>query len=338
MTTAKRGVSVPAGLRLRGYAGEADVPAIVRVMNAEFEHDGMPARVTLDAKLAQYRHTSDAFDPGRDLTLAEVDSEAVGYAVRGWIDVHDSDLREYRVDGAVVPEWRGRGVGRAVLAESMRRAADLARGHDTTRARAFGSLSHEGQVADEALLRSAGFAPARYFFIMGRPTLDDVPEVALPDGLEVRATTAADARALWEANVEAFHDHWGGFDDSEEAFKRWRDGPEYDPALQVVAFDGEAIAGAVLGVIHDEENRALGQRRGWVDDVFTRRPWRRRGLARALICRALVLLRDRGMTSAVLDVDTANPTGALGLYESVGFGVERRTTAWRKPMPQSPGR
>jgi ribosomal protein S18 acetylase RimI-like enzyme len=50
------------------------------------------------------------------------------------------------------------------------------------------------------------------------------------------------------------------------------------------------------------------------------------------MARALVLIRDRGMTTAVLDVDSANPTGALGLYESLGFEIERRSTAWRKPL------
>ena len=38
------------------------------------------------------------------------------------------------------------------------------------------------------------------------------------------------------------------------------------------------------------------------------------------------------MTSAVLGVDAANPSGALGLYESAGFAVEARFSAWRKPL------
>jgi ribosomal protein S18 acetylase RimI-like enzyme len=64
--------------------------------------------------------------------------------------------------------------------------------------------------------------------------------------------------------------------------------------------------------------------------VFTRRPWRRRGLATALIARSLVVLRERGMTSAALGVDAANASGALGLYEGLGFAVDTRASAWRK--------
>ena len=79
----------------------------------------------------------------------------------------------------------------------------------------------------------------------------------------------------------------------------------------VVAFDGDEIAGAVLNVIYEEENEILGLRRGWLDSVFTRRAWRRRGLARALIVRSLHLLHERGMDRAALGVDADNPSGAL---------------------------
>ena len=73
-----------------------------------------------------------------------------------------------------------------------------------------------------------------------------------------------------------------------------------------------------------------GVRRGWLNSVFTRRAWRRRGLARALIARSLGVLRERGQTSAALGVDADNPSGALGLYERLGFAVDQRATAWRK--------
>jgi ribosomal protein S18 acetylase RimI-like enzyme len=325
-------VSLPTGLRLRPYAGDADVPGLVRVINAEWEHDGVPARYTVDEKLNDHSHPSDAFDARRDVTIAEVDGAMVGYSVRGWTDAHDSFVRQYRVDGSVVPAWRGRGIGRAILRESMRLATELARTHDMPRARVFGSQSHEGQPADEALLAGEGFAPVRYFFDMTRPDLDDIPELDLPAGLEVRPVTLTDARAVWQADVEAFRDHWGGYEASEANFQRWLESPETDPSLWIIAFDGSEIAAGVIVAIYPQENAALGVQRGWLDDVFTRAPWRRRGLARALMTRALRLIRERGMTSAVLDVDAANPTGALGLYESLGFVVERRSTAWRKPF------
>ena len=57
--------------------------------------------------------------------------------------------------------------------------------------------------------------------------------------------------------------------------------------------------------------------RGWLDQVSVRRPWRRRGVAHALIAAALRELSGRGLQRAVLGVDAHNPNGALGLYEGL---------------------
>jgi mycothiol synthase len=328
----------PAGLVLRPDADESDVAAIVELMNAEWAADDVPWRASLANKQAEYRHPSEIFDPRRDVTLAEVDGVPVGYAVRGWLDVVDSFARRYRVDGSVHPDWRRRGIGRALLAENMRRAADLAAQHSTERQLVYSSLSHDGQAGAFALLTGAGFEPARWFFDMTRHDLDDIELAPVPDGLHISPVDRQAARQVWEADVESFRDHWGGYDDSDESFRRFADSPSSDPSMWVIAFDGDTIAGGVICAIHEEENKALGVERGWLDSVFTRRPWRKRGLARALIGRGLLRLRERGMSSAVLNVDAANATGALGLYERAGFEVSHRSTVWRRPLDINGGR
>ena len=63
-----------------------------------------------------------------------------------------------------------------------------------------------------------------------------------------------------------------------------------------------------------------------------RRPWRRRGLARALIAASFPLLRARGMTEAGLGVDTENVSGALSVYEGCGFRPISRSTTYRRPL------
>jgi ribosomal protein S18 acetylase RimI-like enzyme len=63
-----------------------------------------------------------------------------------------------------------------------------------------------------------------------------------------------------------------------------------------------------------------------------RRPWRRRGLARALLVRSFAVLKKRGMAEAALGVDTNNPNGALRLYESVGFRSVKRYATYRKSL------
>ena len=328
MTTTDASVAV----RLRPYGGEDDLEAIVRVDNAENEADAIPGRVSLGELRARYAHPSEHFDATRDVVVAEVDGGLVAFGSVDWIDTTDGELREYRMGGAVDPAWRRRGIGTTVFEHNLRRVREIAAGHSTERRGVLGAWTGERQPGAIRLLERAGFGVVRYFFDMVRPTLDDVPDVPLPDGLQVRPITPDLYRQLWDADVEAFQDHWGGFDSSDAALQRYLDSPEFDPRLWVIAFDGDEIAGGVINGIYPEENAALGVQRGWLDSVFTRRRWRRRGLARALIARALVLLRERGMTSAVLGVDAENPSGALGLYESVGFAAAERYMAWRKPM------
>jgi mycothiol synthase len=323
------------GLRIRPYAGEEDLSELVRLENAEYEADGIRSRVSLEEQRTYYAHPSDSFDPARDVVIAEVDGQAVGYGMTEWVDDRAEDLREYRLGGSVDPAWRRRGIGAALFADNQRRSLERAATHDTARRRVFGSFTGENQAGRIALLRDDGFTEVRWFFDMERPDLDDIPDAPLPDGLEVRPITRDLYRQVWDADVEAFRDHWGGHDESEESMRRHFEAPTTDPSLWVIAFDGDEIAGGVINTIYPEENEALGVKRGWLDSVFTRRPWRRRGLARALIARSLARLRERGMTGAVLGVDADNPLGALGLYESAGFRVVERFSAWRKPMDQA---
>ena len=319
-------------LTLRPYRGPEDVPVIVDIINRELEADGVPFRSSLADLGAQYGHPSEKFDPLRDVTIAELDGKGVGYGERSWVDTTIDNFREYRNDGAVLPQWRRRGIGTALMAENIRRNRELAETHDSDRPRMLGSWTSDRMAGAVALVKSFGFEKARWFFEMIRPLDQPIPDLPLPDGLEVRPVTTDMVRRIWKADVEAFQDHWGGFDDSEESLRRWLDRPSFDPSLWVVAFDGDKVAGASINAIEKAENEALGVRRGWLHSVFTRRPYRRRGLAGALVARSLKVIKERGMDTGILGVDADNPTSALGVYERVGFVVEERSTAWRKPL------
>lgn len=322
---------IAASVRFRPYAGEPDLAEIVRIQNAEAEADGIKERYTVERLAAELSHPSNSFDPVRDVTLAEIDGGPVAVARREWVDTTDG-LREYRLDGAVDPAWRRRGIGTALLLENERRQRELAATHVTPNPRVLGSWSGGTQPGDEAVLRAAGYAPARWFFEMTRPTLDDIADVPLPAGLELRPITLDLAKQVWDADVDAFQDHWGGFDHSDEHLQRWLADPSTDLSLWVVAFDGDEVAGGIINAIDADENEAFGIRRGWLASVFTRRRWRRIGLATALIARSLALLRERGMTTGALGVDADNPNGALGLYERASFEVSYRSNAWRKAL------
>jgi len=165
---------------------------------------------------------------------------------------------------------------------------------------------------------------------MVRPDLDHLPESPLPAGLVVRTARREEYRKVFEADTEAFQDHWGFIPPAEEDFERWLGEPTTDPDLWQVAWDGDQVAGNVLNFINEKENLEYNRKRGYTEGISVRRPWRRRGLARALLTRSLQMFKDMGMQEAALGVDSQNLNGALNLYESVGFRVVRREVVYRK--------
>ena len=324
--------TLPPGVSLRPFAGDADLAAFVEIHRAANEADGVEERTTLEAMRNWASYPSRSFDVSRDVVVAEVAGRPVAYGVTNWVDTSDG-VREYGSRGHVHPNWRRRGIGTAILRHNEAQMREQAFAHDVDTPRVHGAYSSERRPGATALLEANGYRPVRWFFDMVRPTLDGIVVPPLPDGIEIRPVSGRDQmRKLFDADVEAFHDHWGGFDATDEVFEQWLADPDYDPALFVVAWDGEEIAGAVWNVIQVAENEAFNRRRGLLDSVAVRRPWRGRGLGSALVGLSLRLLREHGMDSATLGVDADNPNGALRLYENAGFEVDVRSTGYRKPM------
>ena len=315
------------GLRFRPYRGPDDLPAMAELMNAAKVADGRNEIVSVEALANEFDHI-DGFVASRDVVLAEVDQQLVAIGEQRLV-VRDG-TRVYDSFGAVRPERRRQGLGRALLRHAERAARLRAEAAGGIQGAQLGSWAFGETPGTIALLESEGYAVVRWFSEMERTDLDDVPEARLPDGLELLPVPADRLRDVLVADWEAFQDHWGAHPFSEADVQRILGDPRTDPSLWQVAWAGEEVAGSVLPAIYPEDNAASGVERGWLDHISVRRPWRRRGVARALIVAALQELRARGMERASLGVDTANPTGALGLYEGLGFRAVRRRIAYRK--------
>ena len=71
---------------------------------------------------------------------------------------------------------------------------------------------------------------------------------------------------------------------------------------------------------------------GIVEELGVRRPWRGHGLGLALLDLAFEEFERRGLTRAILTVDSENPTGATRLYERAGMSVELAWEHWEKEL------
>jgi mycothiol synthase len=316
------------GLRFRRFAGEQDYAVIAELLTTANLADGIDE--LYDAAMLQHEYEHETgFDPRADLVLVDVDGALVGYgdasrSVRAGRGV-------YSTGGSVLPEWRRRGLGRAILRHNERRLREIATGHEDPGGRVLNSWIDDDQGGARQLLEAEGYQPVRYGFAMRRPSLDDLPEAPLPEGLEIRPVRPEDHRRIFDADTEAFMDHYEARERTDDDFVGMFAAPYLDTSLWRVAWEGDQVAGSVMTSIWPTENEKLGVRRAWLDHISVRRAWRRRGLARALIVSALDGLPDRGIDEAMLGVDSENPTGALALYESLGFVVKTRGSTWRKP-------
>ncbi len=325
------------GLTLRPVSWPEEAQLLVDVNNASRLAGGSLFVLSLEAFRAFYDHLVNS-DLGRDLRLVEADRRPVGYVRVEWADENRGD----RVHSAALFVTPGAPAGSFeimldwILARHLEIATAQGRIDRPRSASVATTIEPPGA---RAALEARGFVPIRYGFEMLRAHLDDIPDHALPPGLEVRPVEPSNLRPLWEAEVEAFNGHWGArADDASEA--RWQeflaDPYNRDTDLWQVAWDGDEIAGMVRPFINPVENERFGVRRGWCENISTRAPWRGRGVASALISCALRALGERGMTEAALGVDAQNETGALRLYQKMGFREVSRETEWRRPLVVPP--
>jgi mycothiol synthase len=337
MTTERttRGTPPMAGsFDLRPWRGEADLPAIAAVLNASMAADGIDIVRNAD-EVRNFLEHAPNLDPSQDTFLAEVDGELVAYGDASWSD-ETAGARIYRADLYVLPAFRETSLPGSLFQSLVQHLLAVADGHPGVEPKLMSVSLGEAEVTLRTIVEGHGFEPTRTFYRMVRKDLEDIPDYPLPSGVEARTALPEHARTIYNAMKEAFQEHWGNRPGSEEEYQLWLNDPKADPDLWQVAWDGDEVAGMVLNFIDEDENRRYDRARGYTEDICVRLPWRRQGLAKALIARSLHLLSDLGMAEAALGVDADNQTGALDLYLAFGYETRWKTIAYRKPLTGHP--
>jgi ribosomal protein S18 acetylase RimI-like enzyme len=318
------------GLTFRGFRGESDYPKMLAVIEGSKDEDKIERTDSIEDLANNYAHLTNC-DPYEDMLFAEVGGEVIAYSrVTWWTE--ESGNWIYLHFGFLLPEWRRKGIGRAMLRYNQNRLCEIAADHKEGVPRYFESFASDTEVAAEKLLLSEDFEAVRHGFEMVRPLSEPIADKVLPGGMEVRAITPVQYRVVWDAFQEAFQDHWGYTPAKEEDYERWLNESIFQPELWQVAWDGDQVAGMVLNFVVEAENEEYNRKRGYTEFICVRRPWRKQGVATALITRSMKMLKEMGMTEAGLGVDTQNLSGALRLYESLGFRQVKRHSTYRKPM------
>lgn len=279
---------------------------------------------------------TDTVNPVAENSLAGVDRGGVLRAYAGVSKNPDGD--KAIIQGGVDPLWRRRGVGSGLLAWQQAQAAarfavDNALGDyagSGPREPTVRNYVEEGNPGQQAMLAGAGYSTVRYFATMKRH-LSQIPAVPLSEGIAIVSLTPELSEAVRLAHNEAFADHWGSEPRSPERWAVLMGHEHQRTDLCTVAVDtatGE-VAGYQLATVDPDES-AGGGGEGCTELLGVRRAWRGRGIAPALLADAMTRFAAAGLGSATLEVDTENPSGALGLYERMGYQPGRRSMAWDK--------
>jgi mycothiol synthase len=303
-------------------------------MNYRFRRptpDDLPAVIELfhTIELADYQDEDDpteymqilfrVMDLDRDAWVVE-DEQGHVVAAAGLRVRHPTRIRSF---GGVLPEHRGRGIGTELLGRVEERARELAGPAPAGEEVWLGAEASSTNEGAKELLGDNGFEPVRHFWKMGIDLEDEPPAPEWPDGIRLEPARRGAEREVFEVSEESFQDHWDFQPHDYDEWRAWMVEPEsYDPSLWLLARDGDEIAGISLCSLDPGE--------GWVGVLGVRRPWRRRGLGKALLLASFHAIRERGKPRAVLGVDAENPTGATRLYESAGMRVLTQADAYRK--------
>jgi mycothiol synthase len=238
---------------------------------------------------------------------------AVGARLRGHLAVH--------------PSWRGRGVGRAIAGIVEGRARESAARLDA----ADEPITLQGWIngeseADAGWARSLGYAWARRFLRMRIDMTEPPTPPAWPDGVTVRTFRPGDdERAMYEAQEEAFSDHWGHVTMPFDEWVKRTTRHDFDPGLWLMALDGDRV-------VATSTNSVIPENLGWISGLGVVRSHRRRGLARAILLQSFNDFWRRGQRSVALGVDADSLTGATRLYEAAGMRVVEAHDQVRKEL------
>jgi len=324
------------GLTFRPYRGQSDIAPMLAV------HDGCRAADKTDPHSVCYRlpnlppdeYAQDvalSFANGtlENVLLAEVAGQVIAHGRLEWWSSYDGGLetRVYLTRAWVVPEWRDRGIGTALLHWAEARARTLNAGGPPGELAANAS---EGEADARRLLENEGY---RLFFLspeLAYDALNRLPPAETPEGFEIRplepAHHRAIARALIEANappeslevrLAAEEAEWTAFTAS------------CDPEISRIAWYDGKVAGLYLCRRRDVC--------GDVAQVAVRPAYLQKGLSRALMFHCLHAMHDRGLTtvrvftSAGVDPDEP-PSSPLAMYLRFGFHVIARHYRYRKPL------
>ena len=298
-----------------------DVPALARLLEeieAVDDSGEDTSEATLRELLAWPGH-----DPGRDRWVVEEPGRPdrlVAHAL-AW---KPGDAPEADLYVGVHPDWRGRGLGRALLAHAVARARELG----AVQLAAYGAAR---SPAVPALLARYGFAPVATWVRMYAPAAMPIAGPIWPPGYRVQTVDMLDdpAAVLAAAMTRGYLGQWGHHtvDEASQARRLTRPDTRADGIFVLFGPRGDVAGVCVAAIAAEGATRPGGRPTGYIDAPGVVAEHDSPDLRRALLCSAMTWLQANGQAGFELESWGDRPE-TLALYESAGFQVAHKQIAY----------
>jgi len=306
-----------------------DIPQVVAMLNQTAGD-----KTTYFEEDTQSEWSTPGFDVGNSIRLVFAPHQTLV----GYIEIWDVDNPPVRptIWGRVHPNYTLQGIGRYLMTWADQRAQQvLARCPDGIRvAYQCGCDAHH--IGTQKLFDSMGLSYYRDSWDMEITLTDEPPQVTPPDGFIIRNYRHPDEfRTVVLANEEAFEDHFGYVKKTpDQHLAQWQHlintDPYFDPAVWFVA--EHLASGDIAGVSISRPRAWNDHNKAYLGSLSVRRPYRRKGLASALLKHTFRQFWLRGTHTITLSVDASNLTGATKLYEDAGMHISRHLMMYEKEI------
>jgi GNAT superfamily N-acetyltransferase len=201
-----------------------------------------------------------------------------------------------------------------LLEKVMARASLIAASFPAFRPTRLASDLMASQQAEITFLERHGFTHYDGMYVMQRQTSDPAPDLPFPTELTMRLWKI-ETEAEQQKYLRAFNQAFPGNPKSLDSLKFLLDSPMWQSGTAVAAFDPQdELVASIL--VYPDESRS----HGITDDVFVLPAWRGRGIAKALIARGLLYLREQKIAQVILEVMQRNQP-AVSVYQTSGYRI-----------------
>lgn len=330
----ERGVRLPypaqmnfQNFHFRTFCSSSDFDGMVNVRRECIETD----QVDVLSRLEHFCDADEMFrtihqnhcQPEKDVLIVEVGGKIVGYCQICWWEENDGTTLFLHV-GYLVPQWRKLGVGTKMLEWCENRIIQIAYQHPNLKKAMFGANASSTEIDKLQLLENNGYLPVFTQVELEFNHQKAFDSLSLPSGFQLKPVRQSDLRLIWETINEAYADRPTVTKPTESDLQEFSTNPRNDFSLWQVAWNENEVASLVLCEIKNNVAE--------ITEVCTKAKFRRCGLAQTLLLRGIRDLNERKVESIRLHTSGENVSGALSLYEKVGFRRLKEYLRLRKKM------